>query len=249
MRCDRMETMSQLKEKLFSNGHFLNKLIENYYYLSNSFQHYDNLTFTYPHPSFQAKTGKNFESLFLSVLSEEVHKRLPELRILLSIDMIFKEQGKGKMLHLSDPWVDEVRGTVCNPAWFESCGREIKEDQKIPSFHSTKCFGGREWHTEIDAVISKDSVDLCFVEYEEKISALCNNFMKMHRLKRTTPDRPFSSLFVTRVSNEKEDSTLDQLNDYMAKVGPSLDRLLKEWRVLAIVDLFRRKPRLRWYPS
>jgi hypothetical protein len=241
-----MEIINQLKEKVFGNN-FLTRMVDNYNYLRNNFQKVRN-NGGYKHPFFQARLGKNYQSIFLSVLAEEVHQKLPNCRVLLSVDMILEEQDDS-LPYFPDMRIGDMKRMICNPEWISYCFRKIEKGGNVRGFHSTKCFGGREWSTEVDVAISKDSEELCFIEYEESYRLLCNNFMKLYRLKRLTPQRRFESLFVTRLSDRKGNSSLDKFDNYIAKASPILHTLLEEWRVLALINLFSGKPRLKWYPS
>lgn len=249
-----MKIVSQLKEKVFNDSSFLRKLVENHNYLKDHFQLFADSGYKYQF--LQARLGENYESIFLSVLSEEIHQKLPKNRVLLSVDMIIEDQPQMSEANFFNMQLDDIRKIICNPnnpdlpKEKDICFREIQEGEKLPSFHHTKCFEGRKWETEIDAVISNDSDELCFIEYEEKFGALCNNFMKMHRLKRSASDRQVSSLFVTRLSDRKDKSTLNKFNNYMTKASPLLDTMLeKNWSALVIVNLLTGKPRLKWYPE
>jgi hypothetical protein len=172
----------------------------------------------------------------------------------MSVDVIIDNQPQMNETDLFHMSLDDVRATICNPNdpnpfnKDDSCFWEIQEGERIPSFHYTKCFRGRKWQTEIDAVISDDSGELCFIEYEEKFGLICNNFMKMHRLKRAASDRQIGSLFVIRSSDRKDESALNRFDNYMNRVSPYLDTLLgQNWSVLALVNLLTGQPVLKWY--
>jgi hypothetical protein len=153
--------------------------------------------------------------------------------------------------------LDYLRRTMCNPhdrnlsKERDSCFWKIEEGERFPSFHSSKCFEGRKWKTEVDAVIAGDSGNLCFIEYEEKLSAsVCNNFMKMHRLRIGAQSRQIESLFILRLSKWKHESPMDRFDSYMTRASGLLDTLLgRNWSVLVLINLLRGAPKLRWYPE
>ena len=91
-----MEILSELKEKVL-NDRFPSKIVTTYNYLKNHFQEilYNG---NYRYPMFSnTKFGRNLQSIFLSVLSEEIHRQALDFRLLLSVDVVFEEETKSSL--------------------------------------------------------------------------------------------------------------------------------------------------------
>jgi hypothetical protein len=184
-----------------------------------------------------------------------VHTKLPNYRVFVSVDMTIDKQPKMGEANSFPMQLKDLERKICYPYENPSeetygCFSKIENGQAPRGPHKSKCFEGREWQTEIDAVISGNDGHLCFIEYEENPLDMCNNFMKIHRLKRDAQDRQIESLFITRSSNMKKDSHTDKFDDYMTRVNSLLDILLgSSWSVLVVTDLSRKSRRLEWYPK
>jgi hypothetical protein len=252
-----LSIIGQLRESVFEDSSFVSKLASNREYLRACFQTPVSTGLNYHNqfPCLDAEIGKNYESLFLSAFAEEMHRKLPKYRLFVSVDMIINDQPEMRDSSKFGVQLDDIRSVICNPdrnlpRGEDPCFWKIEDDQRVPSFHSSKCFEGRKWKTEIDAIVSTDTGNLCFIEYEEKLVATCNNFMKMHRLRRGAPNRQLESLFILRLSDRGKDSLLDRFDRYVTRASSMLDTLLgKNWSVLILVNLLSGAPKLLWYPK
>lgn len=115
------------------------------------------------------------------------------------------------------------------------------------SCRNKQCFDGDFLKgNEVDALIVRDGLDLCFVEYENKRTELCDNFMKMYWLRQLF-NKPFESLFVTKLTARKGDGSFSEFGQYLTHARPVLNYLLEKWAVVEIVDLFSpRKRCIKW---
>lgn len=252
-----LSIIGQLRENIFEDSSFVRKLASNHEYLRACFQTLvpTGLNYQYQFPCLDAEIGKNYESLFLSAFAEEIHSKLPNYRLFVSVDMTINDQPEMRDPSKFGVQLDDIRSVICNPdrnlpQEKDPCFWKIEDGQRVPSFHSSKCFEGRKWKTEIDAIVSTDIGNLCFIEYEEKLVATCNNFMKMHRLRRGVSNRQLESLFILRLSDRGKDSLLDRFDRYMTRAKDTVDTLLgKNWSVLILVNLLSGAPKLAWYPK
>ena len=169
---------------------------------------------------------KDHQRVFLSALAEEIVGKMPNYKFvspvkLNAIDAFPPEERAETSLGMT---LENVREKLCPESYRQYACR------------SQKCFEGRyPSGTDVDGLIIHGE-DLCFLEYENKRDGLCDNFMKIYRLRRLL-NRDFESLFVTKVTNKLDEgsSTFNKLNDYLNRVKPILEKLLHDWGILEIV--------------
>jgi len=138
----------------------------------------------------------------------------------------------------------EMKRIVCtNPCWTG------KSDQP------EKCFKGfYKSGTDIDAIIINKEKS-CLLEYEADFRGHCENLFKMYRLRKLA-NQKLEHLFVTRANTArnreeegKKTSELLQLNRHIKQSRQYYDNLLGDsWRILTIIDLNGRFPRLELLP-
>lgn len=221
-----MRIVKELKEKIFKeSSDFLSKLANEWHNINaNILDYYGQ---------------RNYELVFLGILTEEIHQKLPDYKVVPSVKLnripgLHSEDRAEKVLGMR---LEELRVKVCTPAYI-ACRRH------------TKCFQG-EWPngTEVDALIIRDE-DFCFLEYEEKRQALCDNFMKMYRLHKLL-NKKLECLFVTKVTTKlsEKSTTFNRFNEHIDEIRTILDTLLQDWAILEIVDLYSEKRRrFHWRP-
>ena len=183
-------------------------------------------------------SGERYQEAFLNLLAERIRRDLPEYNMIISVSF-------GKMIapfstkpeDILGIQRDKIRERICWPTWL---GRDCK---------SKTCFSGEfSKGTEADALIIRSDGAFCFLEYENKRTELCDNFMKMYWLRQLLY-RDFESLFVTTLTTRKEEGTFEGFKAYTTRIEPFLKRLLKDWKILEIVDLSsRNKRRINWEP-
>lgn len=223
-----MKIVDDLRQNIFANeSEFLGKLTTEWRLVNSKYLN---------------GYGQNdHERVFLNLLIEEVHKRLPNISIisnvkLKAIDGFTPEEKTEAVLGKS---LNDIRHTICWPTY---------SDVKCKS---NKCFEGEYASgTEIDALLIRKE-DFCVVEYENSRVGICDNFMKTYRLRRLL-DKPFESLFVTKLTTTRQEgpTTFDSFNNYIEKTKPLLDKLLDSWSLLEIVNLSGAdwKRSLHWMP-
>jgi hypothetical protein len=183
-------------------------------------------------------SGQGYEDAFLDLLADRIRKNLPGHNMIISVrfkKMIAPFTIKPKdMLGIAQ---EKIRERICWPTWL---GHECK---------SRICFGGEfSKGIEVDALIIRPNADFCFIEYENQRTELCNNFMKMYWLRQLL-NRDFESLFVTTLTSRKGEGTYVGFKTYINRMEPLLNRLLKNWKILEIIDLFSPKKRcIDWEP-
>jgi hypothetical protein len=189
----------------------------------------------------------NTERAFFEIFAKEITKKLPNYRLAISVrfHQIISKSAKepAEVLAANKEILLEK---VCCPYYRE---RAYQNNCK-----NKQCFQGAFLDgNEVDALIVRDGVDFCFVEYERSRNELCENFMKLHWLRQLF-SKPFESLLITKlttVPRQEGDSTLDDFNKYLANAAPELDKLLGTWQVMEIVNLqgAERNRRLQWVPA
>jgi hypothetical protein len=211
-----MSVISELKNTLFGPSDFLEKLVE------------------------RRNTYGAYEDTFLGLLAEEVTSKFSNYRV--AISLRFKQivtPSYKKPEELLGVGIEKLRERICWPAWLERAQSNTCKNKK--------CFDGEFLRgNEVDALIVRDGVDFCFVEYEKDRSELCDDFMKMYWLRQLF-DRPFESLFVTQLTTRRGDGTFDEFARYVARARPLLNCLLGKWAIMEIVDLpYELKRHLNW---
>jgi hypothetical protein len=184
---------------------------------------------------------KDPERAFINIFTEEAHKKLPSCKVtpfvkLNPISAFSPEERAEGILGMP---LEELRKKLCWPG----CS--------TIDCRSHKCFYGEyPSGTEIDGLLIRGN-DFCLLEYENSRSGICDNFMKIYRLRQLL-HRQFESLFVTKVTTTRyeDSSTFESFNKYIDNIKPILDRLLHDWNILEIVDLSgsERKRRFHWRP-
>ena len=173
---------------------------------------------------------ENAEPVFLNILTEEIHRNMPNYKVFTHIDL------KGIPELPSEAKVEKILGTRLEDVRKKVCELRGRADDICVS---KKCFVGQyPMGTEIDALIIRDK-DLCVIEYEKERRSLCNDFMKMYRLQQLL-DKQFESLFVTKLTTMPQPdspTTFKSFNDYIDSIKTILDTLLQNWSILEIVDL------------
>lgn len=184
---------------------------------------------------------KNFESAFLSVLTEEIHRSLPYLKVITHVKLraIPPSSDREKVEVALEIPLKKIREILCGSYANSPC-------------HLPKCLRGEyPSGTEIDALIIHDK-DFCFLEYETTRKSLCFDFMKMYRLHQLM-NKKFESLFVTKLTTKRlpeRPTTFESFNDHVDNIKATLDKLIPHWSILEIVDLSgsRRRRRFHWRP-
>jgi hypothetical protein len=78
-----LSIVSRLKESIFNEPGFLEKLVHNRGFAIDHFQTLQDGRSSYEY--LDAEVGQNYESIFLDFLSEEVHRKLPDYRMFVSV--------------------------------------------------------------------------------------------------------------------------------------------------------------------
>jgi hypothetical protein len=185
-------------------------------------------------------TGEQPQTAFLNVLADEMSKKLPSHRMIISVR--FKRvvaQSLIKPEQLLEIPHENVRKVICGPEWW---------DQRCDS---ERCFEGRHLEgLEVDAAITHNS-DFCLIEYQHSRKRICYDFMKMYWMRQFL-NKPFESLFVTQVTTKEDEgsNTFKSFNQNMDHITPILNRLLQKWSMLEIVDLSgsSQKRHFHWRP-
>jgi len=211
-----MTIISELAKNVFApDSDFLPKLAKRWPEIKASFLHC---------------AGDNPEPAFLDLFTEQIFRSSLNYEIFtrIRLDEIHELSGDASVERILGMELSEIMDKICLTSCTE---REW----------SVKCFGGAYKGTDIDCLI-RGNGRYCLLEYEEEYGDLCDNFMKMYRLKELLK-KEFESLFVTRLTTK----SLEKFDSYMDKVEPILNKLLgKEWAVLVIVDLKGKQPSFHW---
>lgn len=221
-----MRIVEQLKEKVFTQGsNFLNRLATEW----------DSINYNFLNDYGQ----KDYENSFINILTEEVHSKLPNYKIIpfFRLKALPSFLAEERVENVLDKPLEDIRKELCEDYWKSEC-------------NSKQCFNGEYSSTEIDGIIIRDH-DFCLLEYETTRKSLCNNFMKFYRLRQLL-DNPFESLFVTKVTTKVDEgsTTFERFNKYIDNIKPILNTLLQNWKILEIVDLqSKKKRRFYWRPS
>jgi hypothetical protein len=219
-----LRIVDELNEKIFQqSSDFLNKLATEW----NSINH--NLLNDYGQ--------NNYESSFINVLTGETRRKLPNYIIIPSFGL--------KALPPLTP-EECVENALRKPLL--DIRKELCEDYSEADCRSKQCFNGEYSSSEIDGLIIRDK-DFCLLEYEESRKSLCNNFLKFYHL-RLLLDKPFESLFVTKVTTKIDEgsTTFERFNRYIDNIRPMLNTLLQNWRILEIVDFQSQRRHFHWIP-
>jgi len=211
-----MRIVAELREKVFNqNSGFLKRLDE-----------WDSIN-----RGFLGHLGqKDPQRVFLNALTEEIYEKMPNFKFmspvkLKAIDAFLPEERAETIVGMT---LENVRKNLCPESYREYACR------------TQKCFEGEyPSGTEVDGLIIHGR-EICVLEYEDKKDGLCDNFMKIYRLRQLL-NRDFESLFVTKVTTKLDEgsTTFEKLNDYVDVIKPILDKLLQEWSILEIVTNWR----------
>ena len=223
-----MKIVDELKKEIFNqDSNFLHKLANEWPIINAHFlDHYGQ---------------KDHEGAFLNILIRGINKKFPNYEIvpfvkLKGIPAFSSEERAEKVLGIR---LEDLREKLCWPGYSNVV------------CNSKRCFDGEyPSGTEIDGVIIRDK-EFCVLEYENSRSGLCDNLMKIYRLRKLL-NREFESIFVTKVTTRHVEglSTFESFNKYIDVIKPILDTLIHNWNVLEIVDLSgsKRKRCFRWRP-
>jgi len=222
-----MRIVDELKQKVFlQSSDFLDKLAHEWFKFNY------NLLNDYGQ--------KGYECSFISILTEEIHSKLPDYKIMSSFGLksLPPFPPEARLENVLKKPLEDIRKELCEDYWDSKC-------------KNRQCFNGEYYSSEIDGLIVRDR-DFCLLEYETTRKGLCGNFMKFYRLRQLL-GKPFESLFVTKATSRRQDegsTTFESFNRYVNSIKPTLDTLLQNWKILEIVDLDSERNRdFHWIPQ
>lgn len=233
-----MEVISRLKEAILNEENkttFLKELRENSYEARKLFGWY---------------MGRSPQWVFLTTFVEEVLRKLPEYKVIISIRVEMLDQTNtinvSRTLNVA---LEEVIKSVCSRFLPEYM---INDPETYPCIREV-CFLGAPYKNkakaEIDALIVGEE-GYCLLEYQKRWKSLCGDFMKIYRFHqdpfplRTTH---IDNLFVTSLPSKK---SVRDFTSYMKRAKTILDKLFgKAWGTVAIVGPFNEEKDLLLFPK
>jgi hypothetical protein len=213
-----MEIIEELRECILKeNSYFLNDMANRRY-----------------------NAGEKPQSAFLNILAEELGRKLPKYKMIISVR--FKRiitpsiKKPEELLGISRK---SIRKNICEQGYCDlNC-------------ESEKCFeGGHFKGAEVDALLIRNG-DICLIEYQHGRKRICYDFMKMYWMRQFL-NKQFESLFVTSLTTKLDEgsTTFQRFNNYIDTIKPVLDTLLQNWTVLELVNLSgsEKRRRFNWKP-
>jgi len=233
-----MELINRLKEAIFNKENkrtFLKELRENSYEARKLFGSY---------------MGRSPQWVFLTTFVEEMLRKLPECKVIISIrvEMLDQTNTINVSRTLNVP-LEEVIKSVCS-----RCSPEymINDPETYPCIREV-CFLGAPYKNrakaEIDALIVGEE-GYCLLEYQKRWKSLCGDFMKIYRFHQDPfplQSTHIDNLFVTSLPSKK---SVKDFTSYMERAETILNKLFDEaWGIVAIVGPFNEEKDLLLFPE